>query len=138
MGFSKLSFNFRTLVVFKRVFDFIYFSVFGSLKGFKLSFPRVDVSHCLIQIIFEVTIILVHILNLLKGFVIFHLDIRIYLTDSFLIFLNFKCLLLTELFPFIALFSKTIRIKSLLCQFLDLNFIAVPVEFLSLNFFEPK
>lgn len=65
------------------------------------------------------------------------LNIGIHLRNFLLVFLNFQCLLLTELPPFITLLLKTIRIKGFLSQLLDLDLIAVSIKDTLLNFFEP-
>jgi hypothetical protein len=69
--------------------------------------------------------------------VVLDLHVRIYFGNLLLVFLNFQCLLLAELPPLITLLLKTIRIKSLLGQFLDLYLVAVPVEDTLLDLLEP-
>lgn len=68
---------------------------------------------------------------------VFHLHVRIYLRDLFLVLLNFQCLLLTELAPLIALLAEAVGVEGLLGELLDLNLVAVAVEDAFLDLFEP-
>jgi len=137
LNLSEFPLNLESFGAFEGVLDLIDFSIFGPFQGIELGLPGGEVGDCLIEIGLQVGVISMHVLDLLERLVVLDLHVRIHLRDLLLVFLDFERLFLAELAPLVALLPEAVGIEGLLSQFLDLYFVAVPVEHALLDLFKP-
>lgn len=137
LNLSELPLDLESFAAFKGVLNLIDFSIFGPFQGIKFGLPSSEVCDSLIEIVLEVGVIGMHVLDLLERLVVLDLHVGIHLGDLLLVFLNLERLFLAELAPLVALLLEAVGIEGLLCQFLDLYFVAVSVEHALLDLFKP-
>jgi hypothetical protein len=86
---SDLSLEDRFGLIFEGHSELLKFVVFGSFKGFELSFPSLNFRLQSGGLSFEFGIVLVHGLNLTESLLVFGLDVGIDFTESSSIFFEF-------------------------------------------------